>query len=144
MLQVWLKVFKAVFLERRCGGLMRSWLLSKFESQRSWLPPREQLLLSLILTFREEWTCVPVNRLSVLSTISCRFTKAIGWELTWQLYTTQPEHPFGKCKAFKQAFANKQWLDVPSGFVLGIASTTLWLFQVAIHCNFKTSQSNSV
>ena len=45
---------------------------------------------------------------SVLLPISSRFNLAIGWALTWSLYTAPPD--FAKCNAFLQDFANKQCL----------------------------------
>ena len=47
-------------------------------------------------------------RTSVLLPISSRFNLAIGWALTWSLYTAPPD--FAKCNAFLQDFANKQCL----------------------------------
>ena len=45
---------------------------------------------------------------SVLLPISSRFNLAIGWALTWSLYTAPPD--FAKCNTFLQDFANKQCL----------------------------------
>ena len=77
--------------------------------RRGGLPPRGQLLLLLGSIFGWKWNARPVDRTSVLLPISSRFNLAMGWALTWSFYTAPPD--FGKCNAFKQGFANKQWLE---------------------------------
>ena len=56
----------------------------------------------------QRWNSRPDIRTSVLLPISSRFNLAIGWALTWSLYTAPPD--FAKCNAFLQDFANKQCL----------------------------------
>ena len=87
--------------------------------RRGGLPPRDN---SYFQYFGLDWdysvqrwnTRLDVKT-SVLLPISSRFNLAIGWALTWSLYTAPPD--FAKCNAFQQGFANKQCqcLELPSG-----------------------------
>ena len=62
---------------------------------------------------------------SVLLPISSRFNLAIGWALTWSLYTAPPD--FAKCNAF--LLTSNAWrIDGgPSGNYFRISLTTCWV-----------------
>jgi len=102
-------------------------------SRRGGLPPRDNSYCwnsVLDWDYSVQSSIIPNGqigiRTSVLLPISSRFNLAIGWALrvTWLLYTAPPD--FAKCNAFKQGFANKQCLELPSGAFSESLSLTSW------------------
>ena len=76
--------------------------------RRGGLPPRDNSYIRYSACTVQKWKARFGIKTSVLLPISSRFNLAIGWALTWSLYTAPPD--FAKCNAFLQDFANKQCL----------------------------------
>ncbi len=72
----------------------------------------------------QRWNAWFGIRMSFLLPISSRFNLAIGWALTWSLYTAPPD--FAKCNAF--LLTSNAWrIDGgPSGYFFRISLTTSW------------------